>query len=286
MAMLLRTAMLDFVKARVSTQQITRETGGTEINVLVPIMELIGGRHIDKLTRDEIEKAIGELIVAGYAVATINRAVNLIKAMYNRAIDVRLVTENPALYAYKPKGSARKVMVTLNRDDVETFIAASRQHKHGLSARIMAGTGMRRSEVLALLWSDFDGERLVVTKSRSPQRVKAPKSEAGRRAVFLPSDLRDELTAMKEAGASGYILKNTTGGAMGYYDMKDHFKAISQMCGVKVSPHDLRHYHASSLLSEGKSLPAISRRLGHASPTITLSLYAHAFEHEDRELVA
>lgn len=286
MAKLLRTAILEYVTARVGTRQITQETGGADIAVMAPMMELIGGRHIDKLTRDEIEKAVADLIVAGYSTQTINRSVNVIKAMYERAIDIKLVASNPALHVFKPRGEARKIMVTLNRADVETFLAASRQHKHGLAARIMAGTGMRRSEVIALLWSDFDGERLVVTKSRSPIRTKGPKSAAGRRAVFLPSDLREELMALKEVDGSGYIIKGATGGGMGYYDLTKHFAAISAMCGVKVAPHDLRHYHASTLLSEGKPLPAISRRLGHSSPVVTLSIYAHAFEHEDRELVA
>jgi integrase len=42
--------------------------------------------------------------------------------------------------------------------------------------------------------------------------------------------------------------------------------------------HALRHTHASELLSKGTPIPVVSKRLGHANPNITLSIYAHALE--------
>jgi integrase len=43
-----------------------------------------------------------------------------------------------------------------------------------------------------------------------------------------------------------------------------------------VTPHDLRHAYASHLLAAGVSVPTVQRLLGHESPAITLSTYAHA----------
>jgi integrase len=48
-----------------------------------------------------------------------------------------------------------------------------------------------------------------------------------------------------------------------------------------VSLHSLRHAHASQLLSEGVPIPTVSKRLGHANPTITLKLYSHALESDE-----
>jgi integrase len=48
-----------------------------------------------------------------------------------------------------------------------------------------------------------------------------------------------------------------------------------------ISLHSLRHGHASQLLSEGVPIPAVSKRLGHANPTITLKLYSHALESDE-----
>lgn len=45
--------------------------------------------------------------------------------------------------------------------------------------------------------------------------------------------------------------------------------------------HDLRHTHASALIASGLDVVKISRRLGHASPVVTLTVYAHLFKQAD-----
>jgi integrase len=49
----------------------------------------------------------------------------------------------------------------------------------------------------------------------------------------------------------------------------------------RVSFHSLRHTHASNLIAGGHDVLAISRRLGHGSPTITLGVYGHLFPNSD-----
>jgi integrase len=45
--------------------------------------------------------------------------------------------------------------------------------------------------------------------------------------------------------------------------------------------HALRHSHASALIAAGVDIVTVSRRLGHASPAITLNVYAHKFGSTD-----
>jgi integrase len=47
--------------------------------------------------------------------------------------------------------------------------------------------------------------------------------------------------------------------------------------------HALRHTHASALIASGLDVLTISRRLGHASPAVTLTIYGHLFRNRDRE---
>jgi integrase len=49
-----------------------------------------------------------------------------------------------------------------------------------------------------------------------------------------------------------------------------------------VTLHTLRHTHASQLITSGMDILTVSRRLGHSSPTITLSVYGHLLSPEDR----
>ena len=47
--------------------------------------------------------------------------------------------------------------------------------------------------------------------------------------------------------------------------------------------HALRHTHASMLIAAGLPITVVSKRLGHASPAVTLSIYAHQFSGDDRQ---
>ncbi|MDP2727381.1 MAG: tyrosine-type recombinase/integrase, partial [Dehalococcoidia bacterium] len=62
---------------------------------------------------------------------------------------------------------------------------------------------------------------------------------------------------------------------------------ISRTCqrlGIKpLSPHGLRHLHASLLLAKGLPVTAVSQRLGHANAAITMTVYAHALKSQDDE---
>jgi integrase len=51
----------------------------------------------------------------------------------------------------------------------------------------------------------------------------------------------------------------------------------------EVTFHALRHTHASQLIARGVDISTISKRLGHASPNITLGVYTHLFREDDRK---
>jgi integrase len=53
-----------------------------------------------------------------------------------------------------------------------------------------------------------------------------------------------------------------------------------------VTFHSLRHSHASQLIHEGVDIVTISKRLGHATPDITLRVYAHLFQKDDHKAAA
>jgi site-specific recombinase XerD len=73
------------------------------------------------------------------------------------------------------------------------------------------------------------------------------------------------------------------GGIMSAQNLrKKTFKPILARAGLPdMRFHDLRHTHASTLLSKGKSIKAVSRRLGHSCVTTTLEVYAHVLPGDD-----
>jgi integrase len=64
------------------------------------------------------------------------------------------------------------------------------------------------------------------------------------------------------------------------------WKDIETELGLGISFHGLRHTHASQLIAAGVPITEIAHRLGHQSPTTTLSVYAHLFRKDDGKAAA
>jgi integrase len=159
---------------------------------------------------------------------------------------------------------------------------------------LSSSTGARRGELLALEWSDVDWKANTLDVSKSLEqtkeglRIKGTKSDQPRR-FSIPSDvleaLRDHQRHQEEDrklyGIDYANLNLIFARPDGHYYSPDRMGArvaeAMRAAGLQgVSLHSLRHSHASELLSQGAPITAVSERLGHASPNITLSIYSHA----------
>jgi integrase len=160
---------------------------------------------------------------------------------------------------------------------------------------------MRRGELLALSWGnvDLDANKVRVARSleqtRAGLRFKSPKTRSGRRTISLPAsiavDLRLYRVAQQELRlkpGAGKITEDT----LVFPDIHGQPRKLDAVTkawrrGVArqrlplVSLHALRHKHASQLIASGMDVLTISRRMGHASPTITLGVYRHLFANTD-----
>jgi integrase len=165
---------------------------------------------------------------------------------------------------------------------------------------ILLGTGCRLGEALAMRWEDIDRDAGTASIRRNVTRLAgewsegAPKTRAGVRTVAMPAftrnHLRDWRTAQLEerlsAGAAwtatGRVVTLPDGRTPSHRQCIDRFEARCEAAGApRLRMHDLRHLHASMLLAEGLPVPAVSARLGHASPAITMTIYAHALKGQD-----
>lgn len=130
---------------------------------------------------------------------------------------------------------------------------------------------------------------------------KTPKSQAGVREITLPDVAIEALAAYRRkqleqrlalgAGklTSDALIFARLNGAPQSPDLlsKEWSTAAASLRLDGVTFHALRHTHASQLIDAGIDVVKIAKRLGHASPTITLDVYAHLFDkHEDRSATA
>ena len=160
---------------------------------------------------------------------------------------------------------------------------------------------MRRGELLALRWQDVDLDRATLKVERSLEQTKAglrfksPKTRHSRRTVSLPPSAvamlgqhrKDQLELRFQLGIGKHepaalVFCNHDGAPIS----PNSFSVMWGRTVPQVTFHALRHTHASALIAGGVDVVTISRRLGHSSPTITLSVYAHLFSETDTKAAA
>jgi integrase len=148
--------------------------------------------------------------------------------------------------------------------------------------------------------------RLRVTRAVSDPRrsgkgrMKGPKSEAGRRTIALDQETCDTLRQHRDQfGDRGGLVFTTPGGARGPGGAlaANNFRRVwlraLKQAGLDggwpeyggLHFHDLRHSHATWLLALRVPMIAVSARLGHANPVITMMVYAHVDRQVDRGLL-
>jgi integrase len=224
---------------------------------------------------------------------TVRHIAFLVQDCLQQAMDWDLIGKNPMRAVKKPKVPRRRPKV-IDRHGLDSLLRKASSLRLFPLVMLAASTGMRRGELLALEWTDIDWDQGILEVSKSLEqtkkglRAKGTKNNETRR-FSIPADvleaLRDHQRHQQEDrelyGADYANLNLIFARPDGQYYSPDRIGArvreVMRAAGLQgVSLHSLRHSHASELLSQGAPITAVSERLGHASPNITLSIYSHA----------
>ena len=157
---------------------------------------------------------------------------------------------------------------------------------------LLAYTGCRVGEALALTWQDVDLGLGTIVISKSVQRVDkewvvtSPKTRSGTRVISLPSEavqvLRIQAERCVAQGIRDLVFPSGQGTPLHATTVAHAMRRECDRLGLcRLTPHGLRHLHASLLLAQGLPIPAVSQRLGHANAAITMSTYAHYLGRDD-----
>ena len=185
-------------------------------------------------------------------------------------------------------------MKSWTEKEARQFLAGTKGDRLGFAWALLLTRGLRRGELCGLRWADvdLDGGVLVVNRTRVVVDGKtidsSPKTAAGRRPVPLDASLvgilkshkarqaRERLNAGEVYSDGGYLLANELGTAYHPDSVSQWFDDAVKASGLpRIRLHDSRHTAASLMLAAGTPTKVVSDLLGHASPTITLAIYAH-----------
>lgn len=216
-----------------------------------------------------------------------------IKAAILDAVDEGLIDRDPTRKAIiKGRPPRIKKIKYLNQFELHTLLVnlkLTSEINWDWLILIIAKTGMRFSEALALTPKDFDfsHQSLIVDKTWDykgdggflPTKNKSSvrKIQLDWQTIIKFSELIKGLPDDKPIFVNGRVFNSTINGVLERYCKK---------LGIPViSIHGLRHTHASLLLFAGVSIASVARRLGHASMTTTQKTYIHIIqEMENRDI--
>jgi integrase len=266
------------------------------------ILPKFGSQLLKDLTSVKIEKMLIDLI-QDHSESTV-RLVSIVLAQgLERAVKDRLLPLNPAKGIERPKGKKRTV-TPYTSSELKRLLKELESHRLFAFFRLLAYTGGRRGEILALRWSDLDPEKATLTISKNRTRLgktvieqDSTKGGDGKRIVQLDSEtlrlMKDhrkrQIEERMKAGSlwqeGNFIFAQETGLPLDPSTPYHLFKKTAKRLGLRSeSLHSIRHLHATELLNSGAGVHLVKDRLGHSDISTTLRIYAHIRPEQKQEV--
>jgi integrase len=294
-------AFLDRFAADWIAVHVSARTAESYVDMLAHVRRRLGNHPIQKLRPADLATFYADLSRSGLAPGSVGHVHRVLHRALGQAKAWGIVRDNPADMVKPPPVPERELPI-LQPDRARKMLDRLRGQPLYLLAALGLATGMRRNEMLALRWQDVDLDagrlrvEIALEQTRAHGiRTKAPKTKKGRRTISLSAatvaDLRAHWRAQQEQrlalgiGKSpdeSSVLATFDGGQQSPNAVTCAWdKAMAKIGMPEITLHSLRHTHASVLIASGMDILTISRRLGHASPTITLQVYGHLIDGAD-----
>lgn len=266
------------------------------------ILPAFGNYYISRLPVDKVQAFVTGL---AQQIASYDKVVAYFKKLIRFAM-VQGYTDNDPFSKVIMPTTKRKTKQHKNyyeKDELLEFLRAARKTNLKIYTYflILGSTGLRKSEALALKWSDLDFAHNILTVNRTSalgmdnrQLVQAPKTPKSHRAVPISSNLKDTLLAFKkERKKQGlhrqYIFgdyKDEPPYPARVYDWQK--QVYEQAPGLRhITIHGFRHSFASLLIEQDKSIKPtdLQHLLGHEKVTTSLDIYTHATKQGEDKVI-
>lgn len=306
-----------WLEARKASGRLAASTIKRDENILEHLNRYLFTVLLQDIDAPMVRSLYIKYVKDGIGQNTLSKIAVTLKQVLKQAVVDDLLIKNPCDAVEAPKRKRSDVGRALDKKGIEKLVrklnayenktypleASERQQAtinmaHVTAVRLMLSAGLRRGEALGLQWSDIDFDNSILTVARSfdkvTRQVKEPKTLTSKREIVLDSQTLSDLLRWKkmqrnylnhlgiEQGSETPVLTNGAGARMESDNLGRWWREFRDANGFdRLRLHDLRHTHATLLVSSGLNIKAISSRLGHASVGITLDLYSHAQREDD-----
>lgn len=291
----MKQALNDFIEnhCKLHCKASTIETYKSYIDVtLVPLYL----NKVKEVNRQTLERFIIKLTQTK-SPKTINNILTFLKSFFNYMLDLKYISDNPArkIKAIPLKKSDVKALDDTQR---ECFIKKAKEKPFWVYVFFMTilYMGLRISECIALEWADidFNKKKMNINKQYYRYRI-TPTKNYESRVIDIPDNLLDLLKKLYKQKQSDLVFNSPliAGKHLSVNNMRErHFKDIIEAVENElnidlpdITPHCLRHTHATFLLQNGVPVIAVSRRLGHRDCKTTLNIYNHNMPEDNTKVI-
>jgi integrase len=276
---------------------------GYRRNVELHVLPTLGRVPIRRLRDKQLESQLESLYqrlahptdgVRALSPKTVLEIHLIIRAALADALHDEYVARNVALSANVPQPPSVRSPESRSwtAEQLQTFLRAAAGHRLFPAFWTLAMTGIRRSELLGLRWTDIDLDNGTLSINRGLVAVgyelhESPgKTRNSRRRIDLDPTTVRVLTAWRawqhvEREAVGaadpdYIFTDAHAVQVHPHSISQAFERIALRSEVPlIRLHDLRHTHATLLIRAGVPVKVVSERLGHAKTAFTIETYQH-----------
>ncbi len=240
-----------------------------DLNILKNIiLPALGRLKVSQVTRRDVETLHKNLQETPYQA---NRTLALLSKMFSLAVSWEWIEDNPVKGIEKYQEEKRDRW--LNQEELDRLWEVLERHSDRMTAyvfKFLILTGARKGEALGATWGQFDLEKRVWTK---PSHLTKQKKKEH---LPLSEKTIEILQIVKKRTPKGsvYVFPGRIEGEP-LKEIKTFWKmALKEAKLENIRIHDLRHTHASHLVSSGLSLSIVGKLLGHTQASTT-QRYAH-----------
>lgn len=266
---------------------------GYKVNLEKHTLPYIGHILVQQLTPLQVQNLYSLLNEKALSARTIHYIHTTLREVLEYARKRRYTSENAADFVSTPKQKKYKASV-YDESEAAALLNCAKGTDMEISLNIALETGLRRGELLSLMWQDINWEKRTLNVCRNLVCLKGnfefgnPKTQSGNRLLLLSAPLLEKL---KQHNAEQAKIRLQLGSAYNNHDLicckpdgtpyntgsySHKFQRFLIKNGLRsIRLHDLRHTNATLMLKSGIPAKIASERLGHANITITLDTYSH-----------
>lgn len=260
------------------------------------VIPAIGHMKLKQVTGTHLQKIVNGQ--AGMSFSHVNKLINVIQQLFQRAYQERLITFDPSVGLDMPT-TIKKTRRSLTEQEIAIFRKVASTHKHGLWAEFHLRFGVRQGEVPPLQVKDLDFEKHLLYIDKAVESgsgaIKDPKTQAGNRFIPIPLDFEprlkeyvagkspfdflfpsDEGDMMKQGGITRRwkSFKRAMDIEMGA-EVNEKNKVIHSVIADDLTIHCLRHTFCTDLGAKGIDASIGRFVTGHSDVATLANIYTH-----------